>query len=167
LDIEAREMDNDRVKPVMALLLSRGWRLATAESCTGGLIAHWLTLVPGSSAVYAGGVVAYSNDVKTDLLGVPAPLIAEHGAVSAPVAEAMAKGALDRLKADVAIATTGIAGPSGGTLEKPVGLVYMGLAIRQQASRSQKFIFSGNRHEIQIAAGQAALEMVVSAIGEN
>jgi len=152
------------VRSVMALLLARGWRLATAESCTGGLIAHWLTAVPGSSTVYAGGAVAYANEAKTALLGVPAALIARHGAVSGPVAEAMARGALERLGADVAVSTTGIAGPSGGTAEKPVGLAYIGLALRQGGCRSQEWHFDGTRQGVQIAAGQAALEMIVSGL---
>ncbi len=160
-------MAEDVIKSVMALLLARGWRLATAESCTGGLIAHWLTTVPGSSTVYAGGVVAYANEAKTALLGVPAAVIARHGAVSAPVAEAMATGALERLGADVAVSTTGIAGPSGGTVEKPVGLVYIGLALRQGGCRSEAIRFNGSRQDVQIAAGKAALEMIESEIGQE
>lgn len=160
-------MPDDIVKSVMARLLARGWRLATAESCTGGLIAHWLTAVPGSSTVYAGGVVAYANEAKTALLGVPPALIAKHGAVSAPVAEAMATGVLERLGADVAVSTTGIAGPSGGTAEKPVGLVYIGLAWRQGGCRSQACHFDGTRRGVQIAAGQAALEMIHSELGQE
>ena len=153
-------MTDDPVKSVMALLLERGWRLATAESCTGGLIAHWVTAIPGSSSVYAGGAVAYANEAKTALLGVPPALIERHGAVSAPVAEAMARGALERLGADVAVSTTGIAGPSGGTAEKPVGLVYIGVATRQGVCRAEACHFKGTRGEVQIAAGQAALEMI-------
>lgn len=157
-------MANNVVKSVMALLLARGWRLATAESCTGGLVAHWLTAVPGSSTVYSGGVVAYANEAKTALLGVLPALIARHGAVSGPVAEAMARGALERLGADVAVSTTGVAGPSGGTAEKPVGLVYIGLALRQGGCRSREWHFEGTRQAVQIAAGQAALEMIVSGL---
>ncbi len=160
-------MAEDVVKSVMAQLLARGWRLATAESCTGGLIAHWLTAVPGCSSVYAGGVVAYANEAKTALLGVPAALIARHGAVSAPVAEAMAAGALERLGADVAVSTTGVAGPSGGTADKPVGLVYIGLAMRQGVCRSLSCHFDGPRQDVQIAAGQAALEMILSEVGRQ
>lgn len=156
---------DDVVKSVMALLLARGWRLATAESCTGGLIAHWLTAVPGSSSVYPGGVVAYANEAKTALLGVPPALIARHGAVSAPVAEAMAAGALERLGADVAVSTSGIAGPSGGSEDKPVGLVYIGLALRRGGCRSQACHFDGTRRGVQIAAGQTALEMVQEELG--
>ena len=104
---------------------ARGLRLATAESCTGGLVAARLTSVPGSSASFVGGVVAYADEVKRSELDVPEALLAEHGAVSAEVAEAMAEGARRRLGADVAVAVTGVAGPGGGTPEKPVGLVYL------------------------------------------
>ena len=102
----------------------RGLTLATAESCTGGLVAARLTSVPGSSDVFVGGIVSYANEVKIGELGVPAELIEQHGAVSAEVAEAMARGARERLGVDVAVSVTGVAGPDGGTEEKPVGLVY-------------------------------------------
>src|SRR5579875_2423202 len=104
-------------------LRGRGWRLATAESCTGGLIAAALTHVPGSSDVVDRGFVTYSNEAKADLLGVPPALIAAHGAVSQEVAHAMAAGALARSLADVTVAVTGVAGPGGGSKDKPVGLV--------------------------------------------
>jgi nicotinamide-nucleotide amidase len=103
-------------------------RIATAESCTGGLVAALLTEIAGSSAVVERGFVTYSNDAKTELIGVPVDLIAAHGAVSEPVARAMAEGALSRSRADVAVAITGIAGPGGATATKPVGLVHFGLA---------------------------------------
>jgi nicotinamide-nucleotide amidase len=107
-----------------------GLRIATAESCTGGLVAGLLTEIPGSSAVVERGFVTYSNDAKTEMLGVPAELLAAHGAVSEAVARAMAEGALARSLADVAVAITGIAGPGGATATKPVGLVHFGLAAR-------------------------------------
>ncbi|AMV36971.1 competence/damage-inducible protein A [Planctomyces sp. SH-PL62] len=107
-----------------------GATLATAESCTGGLVAHLITAVPGVSPHYFGGVVSYANRAKTDFLDVPADLIQAHGAVSAEVAAAMARGARERFGVDLAISTTGVAGPGGGTAEKPVGLVYLGLASR-------------------------------------
>ena len=113
---------------VAAHLLRTGTTLALAESCTGGLIAEMLTKIPGVSASFAGGVVSYSNEAKTDLLGVDPTLIADHGAVSAEVAAAMAVGAREKFKADLGLSVTGIAGPTGGTAEKPVGLVYIGLA---------------------------------------
>jgi nicotinamide-nucleotide amidase len=109
---------------------AKRWRIVTAESCTGGLVVGLLTEVPGSSAVVERGFVTYSNEAKTELLGVPADLIATHGAVSATVAQAMAEGALGRSHADVAAAVTGIAGPGGATALKPVGLVHFGLAVR-------------------------------------
>ena len=108
-----------------ALCRERGLTLATAESCTGGLVAARLTSVPGSSDVFLGGVVSYANEVKARALGVPEEVLREHGAVSAETAAAMAAGARARLGADVAVAVTGIAGPGGGTAEKPVGLVYL------------------------------------------
>jgi PncC family amidohydrolase len=113
---------------VLQRLRERRQTLAVAESCTGGLLAKTLTDVAGSSDVVLGGAVAYSNASKTALLGVPAELVAAHGAVSEPVAAAMAQGARERLGADVAVATTGVAGPGGGTAQKPVGLVCFGIA---------------------------------------
>ena len=110
---------------VLSLLRERGLTLATAESCTGGLVSARLTDVPGSSAVFVGGVVAYSNDVKAAQLGVPEAVLREHGAVSAETAAEMARGARERLGADVAVSVTGVAGPDGGTEEKPVGLVFL------------------------------------------
>lgn len=113
---------------VAELLKEHKRTVATAESCTGGLIAKLLTDIPGSSEYFIEGVVAYANEAKTRLLGVPAELIAEHGAVSKQVAAAMALGCRAKSGADFALSTTGIAGPTGGTTEKPVGLVYIGLA---------------------------------------
>src|SRR5262249_45856777 len=130
------------------LYRQRGWMIATAESCTGGLIAATLTEIAGSSDVVDRGFVTYSNEAKSDLLGVPATLIAEHGAVSAEVASAMAAGALNRSRAAIAVAVTGIAGPGGGSPEKPVGLVYIGLARRDQPEPSvERHVFDGRRHE--------------------
>jgi len=119
--------DEDLETVVVRMLIERGLKLALAESCTGGLVANRITNVPGSSETLLAGVVAYSNKAKTDLLGVPSALIMEHGAVSAEVAEAMASGAASRTDADIAVGITGIAGPSGGSEEKPVGLVYIAL----------------------------------------
>ena len=120
----------ERAAALLRAYEAKGWRIAMAESCTGGLLAGLLTEVPGSSAVVERGFVTYSNEAKIEMLGVPAELIAAHGAVSAAVAQAMADGALERSRADVAAAVTGIAGPSGGTPNKPVGLVHFGLAVR-------------------------------------
>jgi PncC family amidohydrolase len=112
------------------VLLARHLTLATAESCTGGLIGGTLTSVPGSSAWYLGGVVAYDNRIKTALLGVPSATLSRHGAVSPQTARAMAQGILECTDADLAVSVTGIAGPTGGTPSKPVGLVYIGIARR-------------------------------------
>jgi len=106
---------------------AKGLKIATAESCTGGLVAALLTEISGSSAVVERGFVTYSNEAKTELIGVPAELIASHGAVSEPVARAMAEGALSHSRADVTVGITGVAGPTGGTAAKPVGLVHFGL----------------------------------------
>jgi PncC family amidohydrolase len=141
-------------------LRAKGFKLATAESCTGGLIGQRVTAVSGSSDYYAGGVISYSNAVKSSLLGVSEHDLNAHGAVSAPVAIAMAAGVLDRLDADVAISTTGIAGPGGGTAEKPVGLVFIGFAARGQEPQARECRFEGNRASVRMAASQAALEML-------
>ncbi|HEY4413220.1 MAG TPA: nicotinamide-nucleotide amidohydrolase family protein, partial [Gaiellaceae bacterium] len=146
---------------VLELCQERGWTLATAESCTGGLVAARLTSVPGSSDVFLGGVVAYADDVKVCELGVPAELIAEHGAVSPEVAEAMAQGARERLGADVAVAVTGIAGPGGGTAEKPVGLVYLH-AEGPDGGTGREFSFPGDRASIRARSAVGALHLVRS-----
>ncbi|GJE58002.1 CinA family protein [Methylobacterium trifolii] len=119
-----------RAGALVAAYVAAGRTVATAESCTGGLVAGLLTAVPGSSAVLERGFVTYSNAAKEEAIGVPTALLAAHGAVSAPVARAMAEGALDHSHADVAVAITGIAGPGGGSADKPVGLVHFGLAVR-------------------------------------
>jgi nicotinamide-nucleotide amidase len=144
---------------VLELCRAREWTLATAESCTGGLVAARLTSVPGSSAVVRGGVVAYANDVKMRELGVPVSLLEAHGAVSAEVAEAMAYGARERLGVDVAVSVTGIAGPDGGTPEKPVGLVYLH-AETPAGSRGREFSFPGDRASIRARSVVGALHLV-------
>jgi nicotinamide-nucleotide amidase len=144
---------------VLRLLRERGLTLATAESCTGGLVGGRLTAVPGSSDVYLGGVVAYADDVKRAQLGVPDRVLAAHGAVSAETAAAMAQGARERLGADVAVSVTGIAGPGGGTEEKPVGLVYLH-AVGPAGERSRRFDFPGDRETIRRRATVGALHLV-------
>jgi nicotinamide-nucleotide amidase len=136
-----------------------GLHIATAESCTGGLIAACLTEVPGSSDVVERGFVTYSNDAKTEMLGVPAELIRSHGAVSAEVAEAMVVGALEHSNADVAVSVTGIAGPSGATPGKPVGLVFIGTARKGAAPRHQRHVFAGSRADVRLASLRAALAL--------
>ncbi|HWA73859.1 MAG TPA: competence/damage-inducible protein A [Polyangiaceae bacterium] len=140
-------------------LTQRGQRLACAESCTGGLVGQLLTARAGSSAFFAGGVIAYENSAKTALLGVPAPLIDAHGAVSAEVACAMAEGARERFGVDIALAITGIAGPDGGTPEKPVGLVHYAVATRT-ATEARNSVFPGDREFIRLRAAYAALSLV-------
>jgi nicotinamide-nucleotide amidase len=144
---------------VLELCRERGYQLATAESCTGGLVAARLTSVPGSSAVVLGGVVAYADGVKRAELGVPAALLAEYGAVSPEVAAAMAQGARARLGADVAVAVTGIAGPDGGTPEKPVGLVYLH-AEGPEGGLGREFSFPGDRASIRARSVVGALHLV-------
>src|SRR5262249_45268814 len=122
------EGSTDVPEACFAQLERTGANLATAESCTGGLIAHLITAIPGASGYYLGGVVSYSNLAKTSMLDVPRELIERHGAASPEVAEAMAAGARARFGSDIGISATGVAGPTGGTDEKPVGLVYLGLA---------------------------------------
>lgn len=144
---------------VLSLCRAKGLRLATAESETGGLVAGRLTSIPGASDVFVGGVVAYANEVKQAALGVPAELLAAHGAVSAEVAEAMARGARERLGADVAVAVTGIAGPGGGTDEKPVGLVYLH-AEGPDGGVGREFTFPGDRASIRARSAVMALHLV-------
>lgn len=145
---------------IIAECTKRGVRLATAESCTGGAIADALVSVPGASAVFVGGVVAYDNAIKTSLLGVDAGLIARVGAVSEEVAIAMAAGARERLGTQFAISTTGIAGPDGGSDEKPVGLVWFGLANPDGSVDSRSMTFPGNRDDIRRRATTAALSLL-------
>jgi nicotinamide-nucleotide amidase len=144
---------------VLALCRTHGLTLATAESCTGGMVGTRLTSVPGASDVYVGGVVSYSDDAKRSQLGVPERTIALHGAVSPEVAAAMAAGARDRLGADVAVAVTGIAGPGGGTPEKPVGLVELHAAAPAAARRRQLNV-PGDRETVRSRATTAALHLV-------
>lgn len=144
---------------VLDLCREQGLTLATAESCTGGLVAARLTSVAGSSDVFRGGVVAYSNDLKERELGVPARLLEEHGAVSAEAARAMAEGARERLGADVAVAVTGVAGPGGGSEEKPVGLVYLH-AAGPSGGDARKLDLPGDREMVRGRATAAALHLV-------
>jgi nicotinamide-nucleotide amidase len=141
----------------LAALRARGWMVVTAESCTGGLIAGALTEVAGSSDVVDRGFVTYSNAAKTEMLGVPAEMIAKFGAVSEEVARAMAEGALARSRAQIAISVTGIAGPGGGSADKPVGLVWFGLASAKGLTRTISHIFPGDRSAVRAAAVGAAL----------
>jgi PncC family amidohydrolase len=144
-------------------LISSRKTLCTAESCTGGLIAHTLTNIPGSSGWFKGGVIAYANEAKTAFLSVPASLIKKHGAVSPLVAKAMAQGARKRFKTDFAIATTGIAGPGGGTAKKPVGLVFIAVTS-VNTTVIKRFIFKGTRLQIKNKTTNTALKILLKSL---
>jgi nicotinamide-nucleotide amidase len=144
--------------------LDRGLTVATAESCTGGLIAHAITEIAGSSAYFRGAFVTYANDVKRDQLGVAQELLDAHGAVSAQVARAMAEGARARLGADVAVAVTGIAGPGGGSAEKPVGLTYVGVADGAGVD-VRRHLWTGDRSENKRESAISALELLLERLG--
>jgi nicotinamide-nucleotide amidase len=144
---------------VLDLARERSLTLATAESCTGGMVAAELTAIAGSSDAFLGAAVTYSNELKRDLVGVPEPLLERHGAVSAEVAEAMAQGARERLGADVAVAVTGVAGPGGGTPEKPVGLVYVHVSAPWGA-RAREMRWGGTRADVRQRAAVAALHLM-------
>ncbi|MBP0445735.1 CinA family protein [Roseomonas sp. SSH11] len=151
----------DSAAALLVLLRDRGLTLATAESCTGGLIAGALTAIPGSSDVVLGGLVTYSNAMKTRLLGVPDDILSEAGAVSEPCARQMALGTLPATGADIAVAVTGIAGPGGGSAEKPVGLVYIGVARRNGTTEVSRHVFPGDRSEVRAETVAAALQAVM------
>jgi nicotinamide-nucleotide amidase len=157
-------VDGESLEVVVgALLRERGLGVSTAESCTGGLVAHRLTNIPGSSRYVDRGVVVYSNEAKTDLLGVPAELIRAHGAVSAPVAEAMARGVCRIGGTACGVAVTGIAGPDGGSPEKPVGTVFIGVAS-PAGVEVRRFHFAGGREAVKGQSAQAALDMLRRAL---
>jgi nicotinamide-nucleotide amidase len=145
------------------LLAERKLSLATAESCTGGLLAQRISAVPGASRYFRGGVVAYANEAKRDLLSVPEAVLAEHGAVSAEVARLLAEGARGRFRADLAVSTTGISGPDGGRAEKPVGLVFVGFADAQGAT-AHEFLFPFDRERHRLVTSQVALDWVRRAL---
>lgn len=155
----------ERATVLIRAYTERGLKIATAESCTGGLVAALLTEIPGSSAVVERGYVTYSNEAKSEMIGVPAGLIAAHGAVSEPVARAMADGALSRSKADVAVAITGIAGPGGATATKPVGLVHFGVARKDAPTRHLERRYGDlGREQVRRRAVEDALALLESAI---
>lgn len=154
-----------REAQLVAQLGARGWRLALAESCTGGLVAARITAVPGASAVLIGGVVAYHNDVKRDLLGVPAELLASCGAVSTETALAMARGVRQLLRADLAASVTGIAGPGGGSEAKPVGLVFVAVAGPAHAD-VERCVLGGSREEVRAQAVEKALTLLLAQVAE-
>jgi nicotinamide-nucleotide amidase len=157
-----------RAAALLGELRGRGLKLATAESCTGGLIAGLLTELPGASDVLERGFVAYSNRAKTELLGVPEPTLAEHGAVSGAVARAMAEGALARSPADISVAITGLAGPGGGSAAKPVGLVHIAAARRGGRVLHLECRFGDiGRSAVRIAGVEAALQLAALLAAEE
>jgi nicotinamide-nucleotide amidase len=149
---------------VVNSLIAHGKTLAVAESCTGGYLANKITNVPGASEVFLAGYITYSNEAKTRALGVPAELIAEHGAVSAPVAQAMAEGASRESGASFALATTGVAGPGGGTPEKPVGTVFIALAMRGEKTQVAQHAYPTDRETFKSLTTQTALDMLRKAL---
>jgi nicotinamide-nucleotide amidase len=146
------------------LLLARGLTLSVAESCTGGLVGHRLTSVAGSSAYFERGVIVYSNRAKAELLGVPDEILKTHGAVSAPCAEAMALGICERSGSPCGLSITGIAGPDGGSAAKPVGTVFIGVAVAGEVV-SRRFRFDGNRSAVKSQSAQMALDMLRRRLG--
>ena len=154
----------NKAHKLLEICHAAGLRLVTAESCTGGLIAGCLTAVPGSSGVLERGFVTYSNDSKIELIGVAAELIAKHGAVSEAVCRAMAEGALAHAPADPSVAGTGLAGPDGGTPDKPVGTVHISVAHRGHDTAHAAHRFPGDRAEIRVASVEAALDMLQEAV---
>jgi PncC family amidohydrolase len=154
-------MDDSLEARVGAALLARGWTLGAAESCTGGLLLSRLTDVPGSSRYVLGGIVAYSNAVKQAQLGVSEHSLSAHGAVSEVVAREMAAGLRERLGVTLTVSITGIAGPDGGTPEKPVGLTYIGLAGPGAASDVRRFVWTGDRVGNKVSSTTAALQWLL------
>ena len=154
-----------RATALLQVCRARGWMVATAESCTGGLVAALLTEIPGSSDVVERGFVTYSNEAKSEMLGVPAAVIAGHGAVSEPVARAMAEGALTHSRAQVAVSITGIAGPGGGSAAKPVGLVHFGLAVRGRPTQHLERRYGDlGRVQVRARAVEDALALLKAAL---
>ena len=156
----------DRAKEVQELCLGKGLTLAVAESCTGGLLGGTLTALSGSSGYFLGGVIAYSNQLKSRFLNVPEDLLESEGAVSGAVAEAMASGVSDVTGAHCGISVTGIAGPSGGTEDKPIGTVWIGVHTTA-GTISRLFTLSGGRNAVRESAVQEALELFLEAVGDS
>lgn len=159
-------IDSETEKTAAHLLTKKGKTIATAESCTGGLISNRLTDVPGSSLYFMQGVVTYSNEAKMELLGVKQDTLDETGAVSEEVARQMAQGVRKAAGTDLGLSTTGIAGPGGGTEEKPIGTVYLGLST-EDGTITKHFKFSGNRWEVKKQTSEKALEAIIEELGED
>lgn len=159
---------DDAARSLGRALVRRGWQMAAAESCTGGLVGHVITQVPRSSDHFLGGIVSYSNAAKEELLGVADDLLQRTGAVSSEVAEAMTAGVLDRFPAaNVAVAVTGIAGPDGGTAEKPVGLTYVAAALRDGTAVVERHAWSHDRDGNKRASALAVLELATRVASEE
>lgn len=156
---------SDLVKSLSKKLQDKGWMIATAESCTGGMIAAAMTDLTGSSALFDRGFVTYSNEAKMELLGVSRETLATYGAVSAEVAGEMVTGALLNSHADLAVSVTGIAGPGGGTMDKPVGLVYIATAIKGGEPHVSKNIFAGERADVRRQSVETALRQLEKLAG--
>jgi len=156
-------MSSPSIKSLIATLKARDMKLTTAESCTGGILAHFIIQQPGVSSVFDRGFITYSNVAKMEELGVPAALLDTYGAVSDECAVAMAEGALSNSNAEIAVSVTGIAGPDGGSKEKPVGLVYIGIAT-QGGSTSTENDFTGSRLDIQTQTAHKAIELLLEAL---
>ena len=154
-------IDEQTLKKVSDILKQKNLTIATAESCTGGLIAHSLTNISGSSDYFKRGIVSYSNEAKIELLDISEELLIKYGAVSIQVAQAMAEGVRIKSNVDIGISTTGIAGPTGGTNEKPVGLVYISISTSDE-TMVQKFQFSGDRLQNKESTCNAALQMLLN-----
>jgi PncC family amidohydrolase len=148
---------------LLSALARQGWCLGTAESLTGGMVGQAITAVPGASASYAGGVISYNDREKTALLGVPAGLLKEHGAVSAEVAEAMAQGCRERLNVQVGLATTGVAGPASDDRGTPVGTVFVACAA-PHACTVERLLLDGDRHHIRVESTRAALRLAIQIV---
>ena len=155
----------DDAKKVIDVCRDAGLKIATVESCTGGLLAGALTSIAGSSDVVERGFVTYSNEAKSELVGVPAALIQSHGAVSEQVARAMAEGGVQRSPADIAVAVTGVAGPGGGTRDKPVGLVHIAAARTGHDTLHLARVFSGDRDDVRLASVSAGLGLLLRIAG--
>lgn len=158
---------DDRLEARVGLALrNKGWTVGAAESCTGGLVQHRLTNIAGSSDYVLGGVVAYSNQVKQALLKVKQGTLIAHGAVSEQTAAEMALGLKALIKVDVAVSITGVAGPGGGTPEKPVGLTYIGIAAPGDILEVQRHIWSGDREAVKAASAEAALQLILDTLAK-
>lgn len=156
-------VNGEVAEAILRICKEKDLKVVTAESCTGGLIAAALTEIAGSSSAFNRGFITYSNEAKVEMLGVRPETLEQHGAVSQQTAHEMAEGAIARSHADIAVSVTGIAGPDGGSEEKPVGLVWFGLAQKGAATKTERHIFEGDRGEVRKSAVSTALKLVAEA----